>query len=64
MLHYTVNHGQPRGQPTDKEGRDKMYNAWDGGPLDEPEPCGCEWCLEDLEDEYAHDNYIPESQVV
>ena len=57
--------GQPRGQPTDKEGRDKMYNAWDGGPLDDgPEPCDCDLCLQDEADEHAHDNYIPESQVV
>lgn len=47
-----------------------MYNPWDahpvdGGPLDDgPEPCDCDWCLQDEADEYAHDNYIPESQVV
>ena len=42
-----------------------MYNAWDGGPLDDgDEPCDCDYCLQDEADEYAHDNYIPESQVV
>lgn len=29
------------------------YNAWDGGPLDDDEPCDCDHCLElDAEEAY------------